>query len=398
MKILFVAQSVSPHTARWINQLQDQGWDIHLFDLRGSFPHAELRGITEYSLVFPRKISSLHKKKKEHPFFLKYGLDPFPLSLVGFFTRRLFRNRVQKLAKVIKELQPDVIHSMEMQNESYPLLEILELFGGKLPAPWVVTTWGSDIYHFRQFPEHLEKIQKVLANCDYLLPDCARDAVLARGLGFTGSIPMILPAAGGYPILEMRSHIKENIVSKRKLIMLKGYQGWAGRALVALEAMEACADVLKGYEIVVYLASPVVIEKVTSLQKSGKLNIRILPRSPYQVILESFGQARIAIGINQTDGVPIAMLEAMIMGAFPLQSDTESTAEWINDGINGMLVAPEDPLDIERAIRKALKDDDLIDRAAEINFQTVSEKLDIDVVKPKIIQMYKSIAAQIDKK
>jgi hypothetical protein len=209
---------------------------------------------------------------------------------------------------------------------------------------------------------------------------------------------MILPAAGGYPILEMRSHIKENVTSKRKLIMLKGYQGWAGRALVALEAMEACADVLKGYEIVVYLASPVVIEKATSLQKSGKLNIRILPRSPYQVILESFGQARIAIGINQTDGVPIAMLEAMIMGAFPLQSDTESTAEWITHETNGMLVAPEDPLDIERAIRRALEDDDLMDRAAGINLQTISEKLDIDVVKPKIIQMYKSIAAQIDKK
>ena len=92
------------------------------------------------------------------------------------------------------------------------------------------------------------------------------------------------------------------------------------------------------------------------------------------------------------------MLEAMIMGAFPLQSDTESTAEWITNGINGMLAAPEDPLDIERAIRRALEDDVLMDRAAGINFQTVSEKLDIDVVKPKIIQMYKSIAAQIDKK
>ena len=62
--------------------------------------------------------------------------------------------------------------------------------------------------------------------------------------------------------------------------MLKGYQGWAGRALVALEAMEACADVLKEYEIVVYLASPVVIEKVTSLQKKRKTKHQDIAAQP----------------------------------------------------------------------------------------------------------------------
>ena len=395
MRILFIAQAVSPHTARWISQLQGQGWDIHLFDMLGSFPHAELRGITEYSLLFPRKISPTKPIKYGHPFFLKYGLDPFPLSFVGFFTRRLFRNRVQQLVKVIRDIKPDVIHSMEMQAESYPLLEVLDLLGGKLPAPWVVSTWGSDIYHFRKFPEHLEKIKKVLVNCNYLLPDCARDEVLARELGYKGSVPIILPGAGGYSVSKMRSLIKEEVISKRRLIMLKGYQGWAGRALNAIEALEACADILKGYEIVIYLASPVLIPKVTSLQKSEKLNIRILPRSgPHQVILELFSQARIALAINQTDGVPSAMLEAMTMGAFPIQSDTESTAEWLTHETNGLLVDPENVSSIEQALRRALVDDILVDVAAEVNFQMISKKLDLTVVRPQVLEMYKSIATR----
>jgi hypothetical protein len=394
MKILFVAQAVSPHTARWINLLQGQGWDIHLFDMLGSFPHAELRGITEYSLLFPHKISPTKPISYGHPFFLEHGWDPFPLSLVGFFTRRLFRNRVPRLIEVIRNFQPDIIHSMEMQTESYNLLKILDTFGGKLPAPWIITTWGSDIYHFRQFPEHLPKIQKALASCDYLLPDCARDDRLSRELGFKGSIPMILPAIGGYSVSEMRSHITEPVVSKRRLIMLKGYHGWAGRALTALEAFESCAEILKEYEVVVYLASPPVVEKVKSIQQSGKLNIRVLPRSPYQVILESFGQARIAMGISKTDGAPISMLEAMTMGAFPIQSDTESTAEWLMHETNGMLVDPESVSSIEQALRKALADDTLVDRAAEINLQLVSQKLDTVVVKPKVVEMYKSIVHQ----
>ena len=393
MRILFVAQAVSPHTARWISQIQDQGWDIHLFDMLGSFPHPELRGITEYSLMFPRKISSTKAISYGSPFFLKYGLDPFPLSLIGFVTRRIFRNRVQKLAKLILDIQPDVIHSMEMQTETYHLLKVLDIFKGKLSIPWIVTTWGSDIYHFRQFPEHLEKIQKVLANCDYLLPDCARDEILAHELGFKGSIPMIVPAAGGYHISEMRSYIKENVVSKRKLIMLKGYQGWAGRAQNALAAMELCADALEGYEIVVYLASPIVQEKVKSIQRKGKLNIRVLPRSPYSTVLELFGRARIAIGINQTDGTPNAMLEAMTMNAFPIQSDTESTAEWITNGVNGLLVDPNNPLEIADAIRKAVDDDTLIKKAAEINSTLTFQKLDISLVKPKVVEMYRLLAA-----
>ena len=176
--------------------------------------------------------------------------------------------------------------------------------------------------------------------------------------------------------------------------MLKGYHGWAGRALTALEAFESCAEILKEYEIVVYLASPPVVEKVKSIQQSGKLNIRVLPRSPYQVILESFGKARIAMGISKTDGAPISMLEAMTMGAFPIQSDTESTAEWLMHETNGMLVDPESVSSIEQALRRALADDTLVDRAAEINLQLVSQKLDTGVVKPKGVAMYKSIVHQ----
>jgi glycosyltransferase involved in cell wall biosynthesis len=393
VRILFVAQAVSLHTARWINQLNDQGWDIHLFDMLGGFPNPELRGITEYSLLFPRKISSSRPVSYGNPVLLKYGLDPFPLSLVGFFTRRIFRKRAKLLADVINKIQPDVIHSMELQTESYQLLEVLRLLGGKFSIPWIVTTWGSDIYYFKQFPDHLDKIREVLCKCDCLIPDCTRDVVLARELGFHGSVPFVLPAAGAYPVAEMRSLISAGSASNRRLIMLKGYQGWAGRALNALEAIESCTDVLKAYEIVVYLASPAVVEKVRSMQRTGTLNIRVLPRSPYRTILELFGRARIALAVNQTDGAPNAMLEAMTMNALPIQSDTQSTAEWITDGVNGILIDPHDPLDIAGAIRKAVLDDALIEKAAEINSKLIFERLDISVVKPKVINMYKSLAS-----
>ncbi len=392
LTILFVAQAVSIHTARWISQLEDQGWDIHLFDMLGSFPHPGLRGITEYSLLFPRRIpASGRPVSYGHPFFLRRGWDPFPLSAAGFLIRRVFRGRARRLADIIQNLKPDIVHSLELQTESYHVLDAARLLGGSLGAPWIVTTWGSDIFYFQHFPQHLNKIKELLRKCDYLIPDCRRDEALAREYGFAGIVPFILPGAGGYPIERMRRLMSPGSVSARRVIMLKGYQGWAGRALTALDALEACADLLEGYEIVIYAASRAVVQKAQALQRAGQVRMRVLPRSPHETILENFGRARLAIGVNSTDGIPNAMLEAMTMGAFPVQSDTESTAEWITDGENGLLVHSDDPGDIAKAIRRALTDDALVENAAKLNAQLVARRLDISVIKPRVVEMYQTI-------
>ncbi len=395
LRILFVAQAVSIHTARWIAQLRDQDWDVHLFDMLGSFPHAELSGITEYSLLVPRKIPVRDGKPSYgHPFFLDRGWDPFPLSLVGFFIRRFFRGRVQRLARLIRDLRPNIIHSMELQTESYPVLDAAELLGGNLGAPWIVTTWGSDIFYYQRFPEHLDKIKLLLRKCNYLIPDCSRDVALARDYGFRGEVPLVLPGSGGYPVEEMRQFVASGRPAERRVIVLKGYEGWAGRALTALDALVDCADILRDYEVVIYAASPSVAQRLSLLAQSRQLGITVLPRSPHEAMLRLFGRARIALAVNVTDGVPNAMLEAMTMGAFPIQSDTQSTAEWITDGLNGLLVDPGDAASVAGAIRRAVRDDRLVDDAASYNRRLVTERLDLATVRPRVIEMYRGIAAR----
>ncbi|MBA2526446.1 MAG: glycosyltransferase [Pyrinomonadaceae bacterium] len=88
------------------------------------------------------------------------------------------------------------------------------------------------------------------------------------------------------------------------------------------------------------------------------------------------------------------MLEAMVMGAFPIQSDTLSTAEWIKHGENGLLVRPDDPESIGDAIRRALIEDDLVDRAADFN-TTITQQIDRTIIKPKVVDLYRKVAADI---
>ena len=89
-------------------------------------------------------------------------------------------------------------------------------------------------------------------------------------------------------------------------------------------------------------------------QKKPAFESRILPPSPNDEIIKLMGRSRIAIGIGLTDGSPVSLLEAMIMGAFPIQADTVSTGEWIRDGENGFLVPAEEPASIAQAIQRAI--------------------------------------------
>ena len=56
MKILFVAMSDSVHTARWIEQISDQGWDLHLFPTyEPGLTHRDLKGLTLHNLFYPNE-------------------------------------------------------------------------------------------------------------------------------------------------------------------------------------------------------------------------------------------------------------------------------------------------------------------------------------------------------
>lgn len=56
MRILFVAMTDSIHSARWVSQICDQGWDIHMFPVYAAPASPDLRNVTVYGLsLFPSK-------------------------------------------------------------------------------------------------------------------------------------------------------------------------------------------------------------------------------------------------------------------------------------------------------------------------------------------------------
>jgi glycosyltransferase involved in cell wall biosynthesis len=178
------------------------------------------------------------------------------------------------------------------------------------------------------------------------------------------------------------------------MIMLKGYQGWAGRALFGLRALARCADVLDGYEVFIYSWGQDIQIAAELFTQETHVPTHIVPLlTPHEEILKLHGKARVSIGLSISDGISASLLEAMVMGAFPIQSWTPGTDEWITDGENGLLVPSEDPEVIEKAIRVALTDDELINKAAEINLCLATERLDQSKIRPEALKMYETICS-----
>lgn len=393
MRILFVTLGESIHAARWIKQLQGQKWDIHVFP-HSAYDriHPELEDLTFHTLVQP-------PQSNVSPTVRQTGLV-WPLPRGRRRTTAMLQTfdyfkQPARLARVIRDVQPDVIHSLEMQRCGYLTLDSRNLLNGAPKPPWIYSSWGSDIFYFGRRADHRQRIREVLSTCDYFIADCERDVQLAKDFGLRGQVLGVLPAPGGFDLARLRRLGCGLPVSSRKTIAVKGYQSeeWGGRALNALDALRLSASQLQGFEVVVFSATDEVAARAKELSKETGIRVSVLPQSPNDEIVKLMGRSRISIGVALTDGSPVALLEAMIMGAFPIQTDTVSTGEWIRDGENGLLVPAEAPAKIARAIRRALVDDELVDRAADLNKAIADERLDQARLQPRIIDIYKKCAS-----
>ena len=391
MRILFVAMADSVHTARWISQIDDQGWDIHLYpSIDCGMTHPDLKNITvHHSFYGGRKNCSRTVKLRGFPVVSELAAAIGRGSL----RRMMSSYRVWQLRRLIEGLRPNIIHSMEIQAAGYLTLQVRKQHVGPFP-PWIVTNWGSDIYLFGRLTEHVDKIKEVIGACDYYSCECRRDVRLANQMGLRGEVLPVLPNAGGHDLARVAQFRQPGPTSGRRLILLKGYQGWAGRALVGLRAIALCSNELKDYRIAIFLPSFEVKIAAELVSQSTGIPIDLIPFCSHDDMLRLYGRARVYIGLSISDAASTALLEAMVMGTFPIQSCTACADEWIVDGKSGFIVPPEDPETIAIAIRRAVSDDKLVDGAAEINGRVARERLDQSVIRPQVVAMYKKVAGQ----
>ena len=107
------------------------------------------------------------------------------------------------------------------------------------------------------------------------------------------------------------------------------------------------------------------------------------------------GKSLVYIGNNISDGMPNTLLQAIVMGVFPIQSNPGgATAEIVENGVNGFLIEnPESIMDIQNIILKFLSSPQLVKDAVKINCKLAQERLDYETNRVKVISIYNLINA-----
>lgn len=304
--------------------------------------------------------------------------------ILGLVTNKTFPAYLIK--KIIIKNSISKIHAIEINHAGYLVARSFEL---GLPAniKIISTNWGSDIYWFQKYPKHVEKIRKIMEISELYSAECVRDLDLATKFGFKGKFGDVLPNSGGFSISEILE--KQTLPSERKAIVVKGYESFVGRASIALKAIENNADLLTEFKVHVYSANRKTIRIVRRLKKRTGLNVLVYPKKSlmHSEILDLFRQSRVYIGVSLSDGISTSLLEAIVCGTYPIQTNTSCASEWIRHQLTGSLVYPHEN-QISEELKFALLNNELVNNAAKTNQKTAIAKLDNEIIINKLSNFY----------
>lgn len=367
----------SLHFFRWTEQLKDSGHEVYWFDILDSgFPS--------------ERISWVHqivgwKLRWDFPgrYFLKNKL-PFSYKFIQKINER---NTAEIFKKKLLEIQPDVVHTFAMNIAGIPITPVMFKYEN---VKWILSSWGSDLFYLTNNSEYRNKVKSILPRVNYLFTDCNRDYTTARELGFKSSYLGVYPGGGGYNLKECDNYLKP--LEARKIILIKGFQGELGRCFQVLKALEMMSFELSNYKLVIFGTDKEVINYVNSNNGIKFYNITIYEKITHEHVLKLMGEALIYIGNSITDGLPNTLLEAIIMGAFPIQSNPgNATAEIIKDGVNGLLINDcDDIIEIKSKIERAINDKDLLINAFHYNMN-LRDQFEFNFLSKSVLKKYKDI-------
>jgi hypothetical protein len=397
--VLVVAMPDSVHTQRWLKMIRGHGFRLLLLPIYpAKVVDAEdcwqvIGDRAAFDMLRPGQIGILDVAVLRQRSNLAPDSIPFPKAEGPTHMNNANLIPAVDLVAAIRHFSPDMVHSLEVQHAGYLCLAAKRRLRAAFP-PWLLSNWGSDIFLYRKLPGHVPILKEVACSIDAYLSECRRDINIIRELGYAGPLQSPLPASGGIDLSEAPALDRLSPPSRRRMILIKGYHNWAGRALHVLSAVHLAASELRPFAIGVTLASSAVRSMVQEIADRDGLDIKVLPHlTNHRDVIARLGQARMSVGFGISDGISTSLLEAMTVGTFPIQSDSSCACEWIRDGIDGFTLPVHQTHDLAQALVRASQDNALVDAAAIRNRCVVEARWNAETNGPIVAGYYRSVLA-----
>jgi glycosyltransferase involved in cell wall biosynthesis len=377
-KILIIGMADSVHLANWIQNMVALPVEVTLVS---SSPHRRVHPkiIELMATSNPRGLAITMPNWSR-----RFGLI---LWVVDRFLGERIRGRLVK--NLVQKLKPDLVHAVEFQHAGYVLIRALEKSEISGRPLIMVSNYGSDIYWFQKFSAHRKKISSILEMANLYTSECSRDIALATKLGFLGKSTLI-PNTGGIRDDLLVSRTDSSSASERQLLLLKGYHNKFGQALVAINSLRRVRKHLSRFEITSVSTNYITAVALILLRLTSglKVSFHLKGALTNSEVLTLMSRARIYIGLSKSDGISTSLLEAMSMGAFPIQTKTACASEWIESGKSGAIVSLDELNQLDSWIKMASSDDALVDVAQAINAATIISRYTNSLMKSRVEQLY----------
>jgi hypothetical protein len=375
--VLIIGMLDSIHLTRWLSQFEDQSI---MFTIYPS---------TKFRSVHPDLIRLVNSNKNfgfaQKRWISLYGYVEF---FFNKFLARIFKqfSSENRLAKIIMANNFDYIHALEIQGAGYLLLNS-RFEKSNESQKIIVTNWGSDIYYFDKNLVDKTKIQKILSIADYYSAECHRDYELALKNGFLGKFLPINPNAGGFKDSVFQKNSKTS--NDRNQIIAKCYGGEFGLGNLIIDAIDDYLNINKTNSVFFYSVTPDLEPMVETLISKFPKRISfatVRNKLNSSDMHENFANSRVYIGASRSDGISTSFLEALVLGAYPIQTNTSCGNEWVEKGFHAQLIQP-----TRDAIFKALISIDELSNLDDLRLENIalaSRFLKFETIKLESIKFY----------
>lgn len=358
MRIAYLAWHGSVHTRRWAGWFAERGHEVHVVTCGGS----DARDLDADGRPLP----------------LRYRVHELGAPRGG---KLGYLARMHAARRAIRAIAPEVLHAHWLT--SYGLLALAT---DRRALPLVVTAHGDDVLIAPGNPVLRRIVRRVLRAAQLItVPgDPMREAVLdllapqeppAAGIAtFQYGVETARLAAAGRRVRELardsRGQRPLRIVSARALLELYRVDVLLDAvALLVEDGVDVRCDLLGDGPERARLEARA---RMLGIADRCTFHGAVAPAA----VERHVGASDVYVSVSESDGVSLALLEALALGAVPVLSDIPANRPWVNDGATGVLVDI-DPVDVADGIRRAARLDR--ERVAADNLAVVAERADRDM-------------------
>ena len=363
----------SIHTARWLNQFQNTNFMILLVPSH------------KFRRVHPQIIRLIHEAENikfvsPYNYFPVRFLGIIDYLLFGIYTKRVQLYLRSRLLVINLFLRINYkVHALELINAGHIAALTKKIHKSMF---LIITNWGSELYYYTRIENETVKLTWILSKANLYSAECYRDYELALNLGYTGKFLPCIPNGGGF------SELKNRNLTKKDLILVKGYGGKFGKVLHLLPILEKILNTYLNIDIYIYSVTKDVEDKISMLQSTFRNRLfyfTIKESLEHKKLLEIFSQAKIYIGASISDGISTSFLEALYYGAYPIQTNTSCANEWIMKGYKGSVVSLEL---IENEVFKILNNPKRLTKSIQHNMKMAKKDLSFDYIRQIALKFY----------